>query len=99
MTAPVTPADDIVADEYEGVSSTFARACREADRDRAKRKQILPFRQPDRDHLPTSTKQAIDWLLKHADEQRLEKFIAGRPAAEIAKIHDYIGGKLNADHC
>ena len=97
MTAAVTPAD-IVDDEYEGLSGTFARACREADRDRARREQILPFRQRDRDHLPTSTRQAIDWLLKYADEQRLEKFIAGRPAAEIAKINDYVRGKLNADH-
>jgi hypothetical protein len=28
----------------------------------------------------------------------LEKFIEGRPVAEITKIHDYIRGKLNADH-
>jgi hypothetical protein len=89
---------DIHDDEYEGLSDTFARACRAADRDRAAREQFTSFRQRDRDHLPASTTQAIDWLLKYTDEQRLENFIAGRSAAEIAKIHDYIRGKLNADH-
>jgi hypothetical protein len=45
------PADnsDIDADEYEGLSGTFARACRTADRNRTTPGQILPFRPRDRD--------------------------------------------------
>jgi hypothetical protein len=84
---------DIDADEYGALSSTFARACREADQDRARREQILPFRQRDRDHLPTSTKQAIDWLLKFADEQRLRNFLEGRSEEELQRIEQYISWK------
>jgi len=92
MTAAVTPAD-IVDDEYQGLSGTFARACREADRERATSGQILPFRQRDRNHLPTSTRQAIDWLLKYADEQRLRGFLEGRSEDELQRIERYISWK------
>ena len=89
------PADnaDIDADEYEGRSGTFARACRTADRNRTTPGQILPFRQRDRDHLPASTKQAIDWLLKYADEQRLRSFLERRSEQELQRIERYISWK------
>jgi hypothetical protein len=81
-----------VRGEYDTLSGLFAEACREADAGRR------PVRRPGGDSLRTSTRITIDWLLKHCDEQRLEKFIEGRPAAEIARIHDYIGMKLNGSH-
>jgi hypothetical protein len=89
------PADnaDIDADEYEGLSGTFARACRTADRNRTTPGQILPFRPRDRDHLPASTSQAIDWLLKYADEQRLRSFLEGRSEQELQRIERYISWK------
>lgn len=90
------PADnaDIDADEYEGLSGTFARACRTADRNRTTPGQkIPPFRPRDRDHLPASTSQAIDWLLKYADEQRLRSFLEGRSEQELQRIERYISWK------
>ena len=45
--------------------------------------------------LPTSTLDAIDFLLKQNDMARLEKFIAGRPQTEIAKICDYLTKKTH----
>jgi hypothetical protein len=87
------PNTDIESDEYEGLSSTFARACHEADRDHARREQILPFRQRNRDHLPTSTRQVIDWLLKLNDADRLRNFIEGRSSEQAGKIIAYIEGK------
>jgi hypothetical protein len=96
----IAPADnaDIEVDEYEGLSSTFARACRTADRNRTTPGQVLPFRQRDGDHLPTSTKQAIDWLLKHADEQRLRGFLERRSEEELQRIERYIHGKNHNEH-
>jgi hypothetical protein len=71
-----------VRGEYGTLSGSFAEACQKAEAGRR------PVRRPGGDSLPTSTRITIDWLLKYCDEQRLEKFIEGRPAAEIARIHD-----------
>jgi hypothetical protein len=49
----------------------------------------------DEDRLPTSTIRALDYLLKQDDMARLEKFIAGRPQAEIAKICGYVRKKTD----
>ena len=91
----IAPADnaDIDADEYGRLSSTFACACRTADRDRATPRQVLPFRPRDRDHLPASTKQTIDWLLKYTDEQRLRGFLERRSEEELLRIEHYISRK------
>jgi len=89
----ITPIAYIDADEYEGLSSTFARACRAADRERAARGQVLPFWQRDRDHLPVSTRQAIDWLLKYADEHHLRSFLEKRSEQELQRIERYISWK------
>jgi hypothetical protein len=79
--------------EYDDLSSTFASACRKADAERRN-----PHLRARGDSLPTSMCITLDWLLRYCEEQRLEKFIEGRPAAEIARIHDYIGMKLNGSH-
>jgi hypothetical protein len=82
-----------VSDDCDVLSSTFASACRKAD---AARRNPRPRTRGD--SLPTSTAEAVDWLLKFGDEQRLGKFITGRPTAEIARIHDYVRIKLNGSH-
>jgi hypothetical protein len=47
-----------------------------------------------RDSLPTaSTCIALDWLLRYCDDERLRKFLEGRPEAELAKIKNYIAWK------
>jgi hypothetical protein len=71
-------------------TSTFAAACRHADRAPQARRRYQ--RSPD--HLPEATLQAIAFLLKQDDMARLEKFIADRPQAEIAKIREYLRGKI-----
>jgi hypothetical protein len=43
-----------------------------------------------RDDLPKSTTDAIDFLLKQDDQARLEKFMEGRPRGEVEKIIAYI---------
>jgi hypothetical protein len=83
----------VVCNDYDTLSGTFSSACREAD---AARRNPRPRTRGD--SLPTSTCDGVDWLLKYYDEQRLEKFIEGRPAAEIARIHDYIRIKLDGSH-
>jgi hypothetical protein len=84
---------DIDADEHEGLSGTFARERRTADRNRTTLGQILPFRQRDGDHLAASTKQTIDWLLKYADERRLRSFLERRSEQELQRIERYISWK------
>ena len=85
--------DDVFEVAADWLSSSFSLACREAD---AARRNPRP--QARRDSLPTSTCETIDWLLKFGDEQRLGKFIEGRPASEIARIHDSARIKLNGSH-
>ena len=72
---------DIDADEHEGLSGTFARERRTADRNRTTLGQILPFRQRD------------GWLLKYADERRLRSFLERRSEQELQRIERYISWK------
>jgi len=45
------------------------------------------------DRLPKTTTDAIDYLLKHNDSERLNKFLEGRPKTEVEKILAYIQRK------
>ena len=83
-----------VRGEYDTLSGSFAEASRKADTERTNPRPLPRAVGP----LPTSTRITIDWLLKYCDEQRLQKFIEGRPTAEIARIHDDIRMKLNGSH-
>jgi hypothetical protein len=84
--------DDVFEVAADGLSSTFARACREADAERRN-----PRPRTREDSLPTSTVEAIDWLLRYCDGERLRKFLEGRPEAELAKIKNYIAWKNTND--
>jgi hypothetical protein len=78
----------VVRDDYDGLSSTFARACRQADAERRN-----PRPRAHKDSLPTSTGKAVDWLLKFGDERRLRNFLEGRSEAELERIERYIAWK------
>jgi hypothetical protein len=78
----------VVCDDYDGLSSTFASACRKADAERRN-----PRPPATRDSLPTSTRITIDWLLRYCDEQRLRNFLKGRSEAQLERIERYIAWK------
>jgi hypothetical protein len=78
----------VVCDDYDGLSLPFARACRKADAERRN-----PRPRASRDSLPAATAETIDWLLRYRDDERLRKFLEGRPEAELAKIKNYIAWK------
>jgi hypothetical protein len=82
--------DDVFEVAADGLSPTFARACREADAARRPPRA----RRPVGDRPPTSTRITIDWLLKHCDAERLRTFLEARPEAELAKIKNYIAEKV-----
>jgi hypothetical protein len=71
------------------IGSTFVDACRQADREH----QARPTSGRPNRHLPESLRQAIDYLLRENDADRLKKFLAGRSQAETQKILAYIEGK------
>ena len=73
--------------KYEGLSSTFADPCREADRAFRKQQSQQPSAKQDR--LPKSTLDAIDWVRSLKDEHRLSSFLKGRSEEELQKIERY----------
>jgi hypothetical protein len=77
-----------VLDEYDGVTGTFADACRKADMEYRERQERLPTR-PVRNSLAASTIAAVDYLLKQDDRQRLQHFIANHPPSEAREIIAY----------
>jgi hypothetical protein len=78
-------------DRHDGLSSSFARACRDADREH--RRTRRPPAQRPVNRLPESTRQAVEWLLKHNDADRLKKFIAEHSPSEAQVIVGYIKGR------
>jgi hypothetical protein len=85
------PEPKIAPDEYEGLSSTFAGACSEADQKRPKKTAKLAAK----GRLPKSLTDAVDFLLKENDTKRLQKFLKGRPEAELKRIEKYISWKTS----
>ena len=77
-------------DDYDWLSGSFARACRDADRQR--QDQEISARPPV-DKLPASTRQAVEWLLKNNDAERLNKFIAEHSPSDAQFIVAYIKGR------
>jgi hypothetical protein len=82
-----------IPDEYEGLSSTFANACREADR--AFRKQQSSQSPAKPDGSAKSTLDAIDYLLREGDEARLKEFLEGRSKSEAEKLLAHIERKTS----
>jgi hypothetical protein len=73
----------------DGLSPTWVDACAQADTERQER----PTR-AQQARLPSSTVRAIDFLLRQKDEQRLAKFLEGRPPDELDRIERYIARKM-----
>jgi hypothetical protein len=82
-----------IPDEYEGLSSTFANDCREADRTFRKQQSNQPSAKPD--GPAKSTLDAIDYLLREKDEARLKEFLGGRSRSEAEKLLAYIERKTS----
>ena len=74
-----------IDDDYTNLSGSFARAGRVADR--AYNKPPASKRAVT---AATSTLQAAAWLARYCEPERLQKFLEGRPKAEIVRIHLYI---------
>jgi hypothetical protein len=81
------PVEAEAPDEYEGLSSTFAKACREADA-RARR-QRAPER-PTPYRVPISTLQTAEYLLQLGDPAGWRKWFDAHSAQERAGILQYL---------
>jgi hypothetical protein len=79
-----------VTDQYDGLSNTFADACRKADAGYRERQEKLASR-PVRDtpRLSVSTIAAVDYLLRRDDQRALQNFIADHPPPQAMKIIAY----------
>jgi hypothetical protein len=79
--------------EYEGLSGTFAAACREADglfQLKARKLSEHPGHQADQQKLAQSTIDALKYMLSQNDAGRLDKFLCGRSHEQIKLIKEYI---------
>lgn len=79
--------------EYDGLSGTFADACREADRQHrleAKKPSERPRPQAGHRNLAQSTIDALKYVLSQNDADRLDKFLCGRSREQIKLIKEYI---------
>ena len=74
--------------DYDRLSGSFAEACRKGDAERRPTRS-----RPAVDRLPTCTCDTINWLLRYCDDERLRKFLEGRPEAELTKIKNHIAWK------
>jgi hypothetical protein len=102
--APIRAADDVIAesaeilaepptdddDEYAGLSSSFARACRAANTERARQKQPIAQR---KHRLPVSTITATKYLIQQGDPNCLRKWLAEHSTPECAAIWQYVQRK------
>jgi hypothetical protein len=79
-------------DDYEGLTGTFADACRQADRQHRLQQTRKPLDRP-RLHLRESTRQAVEYLLQINDAERLNRFIAEHPRTEAGLIVVYVKGR------
>ena len=95
MSAPLrSPETDIPddEDEYEGLTSTFAKACREADaRVRARREQL--HERQKKLHIAETTLAAADYLIQQRDPERLRIWLATHSAEERAAILQHLERK------
>jgi hypothetical protein len=79
------PVYNYVPGEYEGISGTFANACRVADRERRQRQSTQPSRAKPR--LPKSLADAIAFILKQENrEPRLREFLQVRPSHVLDQV-------------
>jgi hypothetical protein len=85
--------DEVSDDEYEGLSSTFAAACRAAD---AKIDHAATARRDKKLGPPTSVLRTAEYLANENDPKRLRCWLCGRPASEREAILCHIkSGRAN----
>jgi hypothetical protein len=77
-------------DEYQGLSNTFARACRIADAQYTRNKQAVAQHEH---HVPSSTLMAAEYLVGLNDAKRLEAWFKERSERECAAIVAHIDKK------
>jgi hypothetical protein len=76
-------------DEYEGLTSSFAKACREADeRARAQRKRQRDH--PEKPHVAETTLAAAQHLVREGDAERLRAWLARHSPEERQAIHQHL---------
>ena len=81
-------ARNYASEDYDGLSGSFARAFREADRERRPVRRTSG--KPVNGQLPESTRQAVEWLLKNKDAVRLNRFVAEHSLSDAQVIVAYI---------
>ena len=82
-------------DDYERLSSTFARACRDADarfREQAQAKRAAPARPPTT-RVAASTLMAAEFMVRLNDPKRFENWLMEYSADERAAICAHINSK------
>lgn len=80
-----------MSDEYEGLSATFAEACRKADeeyRRKPKPKLVPKPRKP-----AESTFQAAEFLWRLGDQKRLETWLNEHSQEEVSAILEHLERK------
>ena len=83
-------ADD---DEYEGLPSSFAAACRKADA--AQRRKPVPVERPRR-AVAESTLQAAEFLMREGDIERFCQWFERHTPQERAEILDHLERRRRA---
>jgi hypothetical protein len=78
-------------DEYDGLPSTFAKTCREADA-KARRQRALERRQAP-DQVSEPTLEAAEFLIRLKDPARLRAWLAKHTPAERAAILKHLEQK------
>jgi hypothetical protein len=77
-------------DEYEGLSTSFARACRAADE---QQKAQPKARQRTQDYVPASTLMAVEYLVRESDPERLHSWLMAHRSSERIAILEHIRRK------
>jgi hypothetical protein len=80
------PADD----EYEGLSLTFAAACREADV-RARQQRAAQHSERPAPHAATATLQTAEYLVREGNAEQFRAWLAKQPARSRAAVKQHLG--------
>jgi hypothetical protein len=84
----ISHAIDIEDLDIDMVHSVAALAFHDVYENAAKTPKPKP--KPARYFLPTSTRDAVDWLVVHSTAERLRKFLDGRSREELKAINEHL---------
>jgi hypothetical protein len=82
-------------DEYEGLTSSFAKACREAD-ERVRQRREQQRERPKQPRAAQSTLAAADYLVREGDVERFRRWLAQHSVDERAAIIKHLERKKKA---